>query len=270
LLAIGYPLALMLLPDSPLLMVPFDLAATAAIVVILRATGHCRPLVQLATVLAVLITTTNVLAVVSPEFGVSTSFAIVRTALLIGFFFAMTIVVLSRVLDPEHVTMEKVLGGICAYLFIGSTWGFFYVLVVLVDPDAFRGAVLGVPSAGERLNWYDLDLAEFTYFSYVTLTTLGYGDITPRSVAAQMLVWTETLVGQIYLAVLVARLVSLQIVHSGIGGGGGEPRSATGAPGRLRGAPGPSSRDPGGSASSGEPLARRRPASPRQRRARVR
>ena len=53
------------------------------------------------------------------------------------------------------------------------------------------------------------------YFSFVTLTTLGFGDVTPATILARTLVWLEAVTGQMYLAVLVARLVSLQIIHSG-------------------------------------------------------
>src|SRR5688572_10420263 len=229
-LAVAYPLALIGLPDNPLLLVPFDLVMTGLTVAILFATGHWRRLVGAAGVLAILLTLANALAVASATFAESTVFAIFRTSLLVGFFSAATVVVLTNVLDRERVSMEKVLGGVCAYLFIGSIWGFLYMLIVLVDPDAFRGATLGTPSGSNGIfNWYDLELAEFTYFSYVTLSTLGYGDITPRSVAAQMLVWMEALIGQIYLAVLIARLVSLQIVHSGLEAAEGEGARSTAA-----------------------------------------
>ncbi len=59
------------------------------------------------------------------------------------------------------------------------------------------------------------DLRNLVYFSFVTLTTLGYGDISPVSASARTLVTVEALVGQLYLVILIARLVSLEIAHSG-------------------------------------------------------
>ena len=216
-IAVLYPITLILLPDDPWLLLPLDVAATGMIVLILFATRHLRRLASVAALLAVLNTVANVLGRVFPEFAVSLSFAIVRTLLLIGLFAAAIIVVLASVLDRARVSMEKIFGGIAVYLLMGSLWGFLYILVVLFQPDAFHGVTLITPSGPNgAFSWYDLELAEFTYFSYVTLSTLGYGDVTPSSVPAQMLVWTEALAGQVYLAVLIARLVSLQIVHSGM------------------------------------------------------
>jgi len=209
--------------------------------------------------------------VASAAFATSTAFAIFRTSLLVGFFGAATVVVLTSVLDRERVSMEKVFGGVCAYLFIGSIWGFLYMLIVLVDPDAFRGATLGTPSGTNGIfNWYDLELAEFTYFSYVTLSTLGYGDITPRSVPAQMLVWMEALIGQIYLAVLIARLVSLQIVHSGLEAAEREAARATeAARAQPQRRPPRRGRPAGRQPAAGTPVTSRRGAPTARRRQRV-
>jgi voltage-gated potassium channel len=217
LLCILYPITLVLIPDDPWVLLPVDVVATAATVLILFATRHLRRLAEVAAILAVLNTVANVLSLVSPEFAVSLSFAIVRTCLLIGFFGAAIVVVLASVLDRAHVSMEKIFAGIAVYLMLGSLWGFLYILVVLLQPTAFKGATLISPTGPNGdYSWYDLELAEFTYFSYVTMSTLGYGDVTPSSVSAQMLVWIEALAGQVYLAVLIARLVSLQIIHSGL------------------------------------------------------
>lgn len=61
------------------------------------------------------------------------------------------------------------------------------------------------------------DLRHLVYFSFVTLTTLGYGDISPASFGARTLVTLEALVGQLYLVILIARLVSLEVAYSGRG-----------------------------------------------------
>jgi hypothetical protein len=224
LLCLFYPQALVLMPRHVLLPIPVDLIALAGIVWVLFTARHHTPLARVAAALTVAVTTLNVLAAAWPSFGSSLGFSLARTALLLAFFLAAAVIVLANVLDQERVTTEKVLGGISVYLLLGVIWSMLYVLLLLLQPDAFRGSTLDLParSAG-GFSWYDLELAEFTYFSYVTLSTLGYGDITPVTLPAQMLVWLEALVAQIYLAVLIARLVSLHLLHSNTGTGGPAP-----------------------------------------------
>jgi hypothetical protein len=88
---------------------------------------------------------------------------------------------------------------LCLYLIIGLFWGSLYSLLYELDPDSFAGVLLE----------YDQDglLTAFNYFSMVTLTTLGYGDITPQTPGAGALCQMEAIVGQFYTAVVVAWLV---------------------------------------------------------------
>ena len=102
--------------------------------------------------------------------------------------------VLRDVLSGGTVDMNRVFGAVCVYLLIGLSWA---ILFGLVDrfpgEDSFRG-LDGAPGT-------------YLYFSFVTLTTLGYGDIVPLSAAARTLVALEATLGQLYLAILVAALV---------------------------------------------------------------
>lgn len=93
----------------------------------------------------------------------------------------------------------------CVYMMLGVVFAFFYASIGDMDPGAFNpvpqpGAPAALPAAG---------LAKWVYFSFVTLTTVGYGDITPVAPAARSLVILEALLGQFFVAVLVARLVGL-------------------------------------------------------------
>jgi hypothetical protein len=100
----------------------------------------------------------------------------------------------------EKVDADTVKGGISVYILLGLTWTALYRLVYELNPDSFSvhfGAV-----------W------EFMYFSFTTLTTVGYGNITPVSSFAMMLTNLEGMVGQLFLAIFVARLVGLHIVQS--------------------------------------------------------
>lgn len=123
------------------------------------------------------------------------------------FFVLMTGVMLKRVFSSEgRVTVRQIQGAIAVYLLVGLTWAILYQLCDLTLAGAFN-----LPVA------HHLDpeksQEEFTYFSFVTLTTLGFGDITPVHPIARMFVILEALLGQLFPATLLARLVSLEIVH---------------------------------------------------------
>ena len=117
--------------------------------------------------------------------------------------------ILGEVLRAGKITADKIYGAICVYLLVGYAWTFAYAIVDQVQPGSFAGAVeSGGPSE------YVARVMRMRYFSFVTLTTVGFGDITPRSPTARTFAMLEAVMGQIYHAVLVARLVGLHIVHS--------------------------------------------------------
>ena len=118
---------------------------------------------------------------------------------------ALSGVTLALVFRPGPVTTRRIEGAISVYLLLGFTWAQAYELVALWHPGAFAIAV-----AGRNSN-------QWTYYSFVTLTTMGYGDIMPVHPLARALAVLEALTGQLYLAILLARLVSLgeQSRHDG-------------------------------------------------------
>jgi len=130
-----------------------------------------------------------------------------RLALFAAFFSFMGVIIIRNVLRAEVITWDRIQGAVCAYLLIGVAWGVLYGWVGLRDPQAFSGAIEVDAQSGEPM----------VYFSFVTLTTLGYGDITPVSQTARTLAWLEAAFGQIYLVVLVAHLVSRQSIRSSRG-----------------------------------------------------
>jgi hypothetical protein len=123
------------------------------------------------------------------------------------FMVMLTMVILSKVFsDSGTVNMQRVLGAIAAYLLFGLTWSVIYGLLAQLIPGAFSHTAAGaIYSADDR--------ASITYFSFVTLTTLGYGDITPTHEISRMFALMEALTGQLYPATLLARLVSLEVSH---------------------------------------------------------
>lgn len=117
------------------------------------------------------------------------------------------VLILSHVLRDEEVTANKIYGALSVYLLIGLTWALLFVMIEGIWPGSFlMGQASGIPLVKR--------LPQFIYYSFVTLTTLGYGDITPLTPPVQTLAYLEAVIGQIYLAVLIARLVGLHIAHS--------------------------------------------------------
>jgi hypothetical protein len=116
-----------------------------------------------------------------------------------------TLFVLVRVLRTERVTGDTLCGAIAVYLMIGLTWCLGYVLLEYLRPGSYALAA----GATRRATGKDL-----LYFSYVTLATLGYGDVVPVTDGARSLAVLEGLCGTIYMAILVARLIGLHLAHA--------------------------------------------------------
>jgi hypothetical protein len=116
-------------------------------------------------------------------------------------------VVFAQIARGHEVTSHHIQGAIAGFLLLALAWAFAYRLVLFFDPAAL---VIDHPS---EVKGADAVTGELVYFSFVTLTTVGYGDITAVSPIARSLVILEALTGQLFPAVLLARLVSLEIYH---------------------------------------------------------
>jgi hypothetical protein len=121
------------------------------------------------------------------------------------YFLLLTWVVLRRAFQAGPVSSHRVREAVAAYILLAISWSYIYQLIEILSPGAFNLTV-AAGAAGERHLQVSL-----TYFSFVTLTTLGYGDITPLHSSARMFVIMEALMGQLYPATLLARLVSLEM-----------------------------------------------------------
>ena len=108
-------------------------------------------------------------------------------------------VTITRVLHHPRVTAETILGALCAYVLVGLLFAFLFLAV-----DDFREAPF-FAQPGEH------DQGEFLYFSFVALTTLGFGDLSPSVGLPQALTVLEALIGSVFLVTLVARLVTLWV-----------------------------------------------------------
>jgi hypothetical protein len=132
----------------------------------------------------------------SPAFLILREWASLMTLVL------FTLVVLAHTFRGGSVRYQRVKGAVAAYLLLGLSWAGAYELIALGHPGAFGGAIA---AGGEG--------RELIYYSFVTLTTVGYGDITPVHPVARSLAIMESLTGQLYIAVVLARLVSLELLE---------------------------------------------------------
>ena len=115
------------------------------------------------------------------------------------------VIVLWQVYREGPVTAHRIQGAIAAYLLLSIIFAVAYTLLENIQPGSFQGQNQAQAQTQDAIN------RAFYYFSVVTLTTTGYGDITAVSPHARTLVMMEALIGQLYPAILIARLVSLHV-----------------------------------------------------------
>jgi hypothetical protein len=121
------------------------------------------------------------------------------TLAMLAFLFLATGKAMRQIAIGNNLSANRIVGAVCVYLMLGVIWALCYALLEAVVPGSFEG--LSEHAAGASWN------PDWVYFSFVTLTTLGYGDILPQTYSARALSYFEAIVGQFYLAVLVAGLV---------------------------------------------------------------
>ncbi len=131
------------------------------------------------------------------------SFLLAANIFSIIFLVYTAIVILTHLFRNKEITTDVIMGSVCVYFLIGLTWGFVYLILESLCPGSF---LIEQATANH--------LADFIYYSFVTLTTLGYGDIIPLSPPARSLSALEAIMGQLYIAILIARLVGVHISQS--------------------------------------------------------
>lgn len=135
--------------------------------------------------------------------GVHTVLDVINHGSSVVFFAIVIWLLVMRALAPGRITGGRIVAAICAYLMLGLMWAEAYQAL-----GALYGPVLNTAA--------ETTFQEYVYFSFVTLTTLGYGDILPVHEGARALAYLEAVTGVLYLATLVARLVALHIAHEGL------------------------------------------------------
>jgi hypothetical protein len=126
------------------------------------------------------------------------------------FFLAVAGMIVRSILMTRELTWDSLFGAICGYLLIGVAAGIFYAMIYVANPASF--------STSEAVSIYLANGNEsrnlFMYYSFVTLTTVGFGDITPLSISARTVTWVEAVSGQLYSAILIAGLISALVAKN--------------------------------------------------------
>jgi voltage-gated potassium channel len=124
--------------------------------------------------------------------------------IFLGFVAAM---ILRAIFTQTSISIDSIFGAICVYLLVGLAWGSLYSITEVFSPGSFQAS----GKLAETLKSPEIRQPVLTYYSFVTMTTVGYGDITPVSPPARTLAWLEAMTGQFYIAVLVAFLIGIRV-----------------------------------------------------------
>jgi voltage-gated potassium channel len=126
---------------------------------------------------------------------------LVHTVFALAFFNILQFKLLRAVFNSKEVNYGIIFGAISGYLILGIMGGFWMTLMDFVEPFSFHKSISHLPS-------YD-----YTYFSFVSMTTLGFGDILPQNPPAKAVVMLITILGQLYLSILIGLLIGKLMVN---------------------------------------------------------
>ena len=181
---------------------------------VLLASVYVSSRVRWTLILAGLMGVAAIVAVIAAEMTGSPAVRIASVWLGIGLLGFTTFLLLNSLMRAERVSRDTIIGGICAYMMIGLWFAMAYSLALILEPSA-------LVHGGEPLVSAAVDSstrsALLLYFSFVTLTTLGFGDITPTGEVTRMMVTAEAIIGQLYIAIFIARLMALSLAGDRFG-----------------------------------------------------
>lgn len=121
---------------------------------------------------------------------------------LLIFFIGSFLTAAKQVLFVGDIDGNKIIGSLTLYILLGLIWAVIYLILLAMDPQAFSGV--------EVANWQQ-GFSRIAYYSFVTLTTLGYGDVLPTNHVAEFFVYMEAIIGVFYMAIIVSSLISLRL-----------------------------------------------------------
>ena len=184
---------------GPMLIV-VDAIFTIVLIAVMHQLSHSRAIFVGALFVLALTVVARVAEDDSHAFSWLNEAATALSATLIGVVIAL---LLNYVLRAPRVTHNTVLAAVCIYVLLGVLWGFIYLLIYEANPKSFELDTSLGPAE-----------VQLRYFSTLTLTTVGYGDIVPRGPEARAFAALESLIGQIYMAAIIARLVGIEVATS--------------------------------------------------------
>ena len=123
-------------------------------------------------------------------------------ATLLVFFIGIVAKAFRQVLFEGDIDANKLIGSLTLYMMLGLIWTVIYMIILLFDPTAFSGIEIHSWQAG---------FSRMAYYSFITLTTLGYGDILPKNHIAEFFAYMEAVIGVFYMAIIVSSLISLRL-----------------------------------------------------------
>lgn len=129
----------------------------------------------------------------------------VNLVVALMFYLFTTGIAFRALLTGERIDLNMLMGSICVYILVGISWSILYFFETVIHSGAFNG----ISDLSTKQRFMDL-----LYYSFVTLSTLGYGDVTPLTPVARTLAYLEALFGQFYIAILVASFVGMHISRS--------------------------------------------------------
>jgi voltage-gated potassium channel len=178
-----------------------DIVLSASVATVGLATLPLLPRGSVRTIQLILCAVSVLFVWMSPQSSGLIAYSLGRLAVVL---FILTVAwwTVWHLARAQRVTAETLLGAVSGYLLLGLAFATLFGILERVTPGSLQGHSASV------------DLAQFSdllYFSFVTLTTVGYGDITPARDGAQLLAIGEAIVGQFYIAAVVARLISLHV-----------------------------------------------------------
>lgn len=176
---------------------------TLVLVSAVLAVGHRRRTFLIAVVLVTPAIFCRWLVHFFHDSGLRTKFEEIYLVFALLFVLFIIFQLLAFVLRSPQVNSEVLCAGVSSYLLLGLLWSFAYTLLALLDPDAF------LYSTGPGNTHEVMRGITSIYFSFITLSTVGYGDITPAHDMARMFAASEAMTGTLFVAILISRLVSM-------------------------------------------------------------
>ena len=181
-------------------------AFVAATLSAVRAVGVSTTTGRRVLVFALMLIAADILVARAPSHPVIVTVGGLR-AVFLAF---VAISILSQIVRTQHVTRDTIFGGICIYLLIGLFFQSVFDMIETLYPGSFRMGELAISDLPGAMR-EDGRHAQLLYYSFITLTTVGFGDITPTWSLPQTLSIAEAVIGQLYLTILVASLVGMRL-----------------------------------------------------------